>query len=172
MNCSIRYANKEDADTLAFINSKSAQTGYKGIIPEDFLKEKFSYDRLRDRLYKELEEGTTTSCIIYKDNIPVGMQTFAKDDLTERDASEIDIWRVYLLPEYWGQNIGMEFMDWGTRELAKKGYKKAALWVAEENARARRFYEKCGFIHDGEIHVVNVGKEVKEYRYIKVLADY
>ncbi|HYE08767.1 MAG TPA: GNAT family N-acetyltransferase [Patescibacteria group bacterium] len=165
MNNCVRYANSEDADILAFINSNSALQGYKGIIPEDFLKDRFSYERLKDRLYKELNEGTTTSCIIYKDDIPVGMQTFARDYDKERDDSEIDIWRIYLLPEYWGQNIGIEFMDWGIKELKRKGYIKAALWVVEENARARRFYEKFGFTHDGEIRVINVGRELKEYRY-------
>jgi RimJ/RimL family protein N-acetyltransferase len=165
----ICYANKEDVDTLALINSKSALQGYKGIIPDDYLKDKFSYERLRERLYKELNEGTTTSCIIYKDDIPVGMQTFARDDDKERDDSEIDIWRIYLLPEYWGQNIGKEFIDWGVKELKRKGYKKVALWVVEENARARKFYEKSGFTHDGEIRIINVGREIKEYRYIKNL---
>jgi ribosomal protein S18 acetylase RimI-like enzyme len=120
-------------------------------------------------LYKELNEGTTTSCIIYKDDIPVGMQTFASDDVEKRDDSEIDIWRIYILPEYWGQNIGIEFMDWGVKELQRKGYIKVALWVVEENARARKFYEKYGFTHDGEIRIINVGRELKEYRYIKHL---
>ena len=165
----IRYANRMDADTLALINSKSALQAYKGIVPDDFLKERFSYERLKERLYKELNEGTTTSCIIYKDDIPVGMQTFARDDDKERDDSEIDIWRIYLLPEYWGQNIGIEFIDWGIKELKRKGYKKVALWVVEENVRARKFYEKFGFTHDGEIRVINVGRELKEYRYIKHL---
>lgn len=166
MDSYMRYASAEDAEVLALINSQSALQGYKGIIPDDILKEKFSYERLRERLHKELIEGNTTSCIAFKGELPVGMQTFAKDTEAERDASEIDIWRIYLLPEYWGQNIGMEFMGWGIDELRKKGYKKAALWVVEGNARAMRFYEKFGFIHDGEVRNINVGKELKEYRYI------
>lgn len=165
----IRYANREDADTLALVNSKSALQAYNGIIPDDFLKGRFSYESLKERLYKELNEGITTSCIMYKDDIPVGMQTFARDADKERDDSEIEIWRLYLLPEYWGQNIGKEFIDWGTKELKRKGYTKVALWVAEENVRARRFYEKYGFIHDGEILIINVGRELKEYRYTKPL---
>ena len=79
------YANKEDAGTLALINSKSALQAYKGIIPDDFLKERFSYERLKERLYKELNEGTTISCIMYMDEIPIGMQTFAIDDIKEHD---------------------------------------------------------------------------------------
>jgi RimJ/RimL family protein N-acetyltransferase len=165
----IRYANKEDADILGLINSKSAQQGFKGIIPDDFLKEKFSHERLRDRLYKELEEGSTTSCIIFSDDVPAGMLTIGKDDHKQRDDSEIDLWRVYLLPEYWGKNIAGELIDWVTEELRRKGYKKIGLWVVEENARARRFYEKAGFIHVGEIRNINPGRELRDYRYIKCL---
>ncbi|MBC8061647.1 MAG: GNAT family N-acetyltransferase [Clostridiaceae bacterium] len=167
--CNIRYANKEDADTLAFINSKSFQKAFEDIIPTDFLKEKFSIERLKDRLYKELNEGITKSCIMYKDEIPVGMLTFAKDDYKERDCSEIDIWRIYLLPEYWGKGIGIEFMDWAIKELKGQGYLKVALWVVIENKQALRFYEKFSFFHDGEIRVINVGGELKEYRYIRHL---
>ena len=169
MEIYIRYANKDDADTIALINSKSFQQTFRGIIPEDFLEERFSYERLKERLYKELNEGTTISCIMYKDDIPVGMLTFAQDDYKERDNSEIDLWRIYLLPEYWGQNLGKEFIDWGIKELTRKGYEKVALWVVEENERARKFYEKVCFAHDGEIRIINPGREIKEYRYIKTL---
>lgn len=169
MGSYIRYVNKEDADTIAMIYSKSFQQAFKGIIPDDFLKEKFAYERLKDRLSKELNEGTATSCIMYKDDIPVGMLTFAKDDDKERDNLEIDIWRIYLLPEYWSQNLGIEFIDWGIKELIAKGYKKVALWVVEENIRARKFYEKVGFFHEGEIRIISPGRKIREYRYIKNL---
>lgn len=169
MGIYIRYAQKDDAGTIALINSKSFQQAFQGIIPDDFLKEKFSYEKLKERLNNELNEGTATSCIMYKDDIPVGMLTFAKDDHKERDSSEIDIWRIYLLPEYWGQNLGIELIHWSTAALNGKGYKKVALWVVEENVRARKFYEKVGFIHEGEIRIINPGREITEYRYIKNL---
>lgn len=165
----IRYANKDDANTLALINSKSFQQAFNGIIPDVFLKERFSYERLKDRLYKELNEGTTSSCIMYKDDTPIGMLTFAKDDHKERDNSEIDIWRIYILPEHWGQNLGVEFINWVIEELKRKGYLKIALWVVEENIRARKFYEKIGFTHEGETRIISPGREIKEYRYIKYL---
>ena len=106
---------------------------------------------------------------MYKDHIPVGMLTLAKDDNKERDNSEIDIWRIYLLPEYWGQNLGIELMQWAIKELKEKGYKTVALWVVEENIRARKFYEKVGFVHVGEMRTINPGREITEYRYIKHL---
>lgn len=169
MKSYISYSNRDDADTLASINSKSAQRGYKGIIPDDFLKDKFSYERLKKRIFKELDEGSTISCIIYSNDTPAGMLTIAEDDYKQGDSSEICLWRIYLLPEYWGQHIAGEFIAWITEELKRKGYKKLTLWVVEENTRARKFYEKSGFIHEGEIRIINPGRELKEYRYVKYL---
>ena len=31
-----------------------------------------------------------------------------------------------------------------------KNYPRICLWVLKENKRAIRFYEKCGFVYDGE----------------------
>jgi len=165
----VRYANKDDVEILALINSESALQAYKGIIPDDFLKERFSFERLKERLFKEMCEGTSISCIMYRDHTPIGMQTFARDNMKERDDSEIEIWRIYLLPEYWNQNLGLEFIDWGVKELKKMGYLRVALWVAGENIRARKFYERFGFTHDGETHIIDVGRKLKEYRYIRDL---
>lgn len=127
MGSYVRYANKEDADTIALIYSKSFQQAFKGIIPDDFLNGKFSFENLRKQLAKELDEGTTSNCIILKDDIPVGMLTFMKDSYKERDESEIDLGRIYLLPEYWGKNVGIEFIDWLFKELKSNGYSKVAL---------------------------------------------
>jgi GNAT superfamily N-acetyltransferase len=169
MGSYIRYANKEDVDALASIYSKTFQQAFRGIIPDDFLKEKFSYERLKDSLYKRLKEGIATCCIIFKDDIPVGMQTFIKDSSKEQDDSEIELGTICVLPEYWRQNIGGEFINWSLKEYKRKGYIKVNLWVVEENTRARKFYEKVGFNHDGEIRIINPGREIKEYRYIKHL---
>lgn len=167
----IRYANKDDADTLALINSKSAQVGFSGIIPDDFLKEKFSYERLKERFSKELDDGITSSSIIYQDNSPLGMMTFGKDDYKQRDNLEIDLWRLYVLPEYWGKSIAIKLIDWGIKELKRNGYTKLSLWVVEENIRARKFYEKVGFIHSEETRIINPGRELMDCRYVKQLKE-
>lgn len=161
----IRYATRGDSEILAHINAKSFQVAFRGIIPDNVLEDKFSYKSLLGRFGLELEERTTENSIIFKDGKPVGMQTFARDDDTERDETEIDIWRIYVLPEYWGSGVGKELILWGLSELKTKGYKKVALWVVDENERARTFYEKVGFSHDGEIRVINPGKEINELRY-------
>ncbi len=63
--------------------------------------------------------------------------------------------------------VGSELIQWGINELRKRNYTEITLWVLEENIRARRFYEKIGFYHDGTVKEINIGKELKEYRYVK-----
>lgn len=56
------------------------------------------------------------------------------------------------------------------RELTNRKYEKISLWVLEENVHVRRFYEKVGFNHDGTVKEITIGKILKEYRYVKVIA--
>lgn len=47
-------------------------------------------------------------------------------------------------------------------------YPEIVLWVLEDNKRAIAFYEKMGFIFDGQEKVIDLGKAVKEKRMIYV----
>ena len=58
-------------------------------------------------------------------------------------------------------------MEWGLEELRKKGYKQAILWVLEGNHRARKFYERHGFVLDGNVR--DSGDGIKELRYSRML---
>ena len=49
----------------------------------------------------------------------------------------------------------------------KMGYRNIYLWVLEVNLRARRFYEKEGFLGTDDYLYDNIGgKDVHEIRYI------
>jgi RimJ/RimL family protein N-acetyltransferase len=54
------------------------------------------------------------------------------------------------------------------RELSMLGFNHVLLWVLDENRRARRFYEKNGFIPTDE-YLDNIigGKTIREIMYIR-----
>lgn len=56
----------------------------------------------------------------------------------------------------------MEFAVSYAREI---DYKRIILWVLEENYRARKFYEKCGFSFDGGKKELVYGKTLVAMRY-------
>ena len=61
-----------------------------------------------------------------------------------------------------GSKVLLEVME----EMKKKEYHKVVLWVFEDNARARGFYEKHGFAPTGECREIFGGRELE---YEKVL---
>ncbi|HEX3676737.1 MAG TPA: GNAT family N-acetyltransferase [Sphingomicrobium sp.] len=54
---------------------------------------------------------------------------------------------LFVEPDLWGQGIGRTLVDAATHEARKRGL---ALKVIA-NPRARRFYESCGFLAEGEV---------------------
>jgi hypothetical protein len=56
-----------------------------------------------------------------------------------------------------------------TGALREMGAVEAFLWVGEENPRARRFYEREGWSHDGSSQPSSLGP--LELRYTKSLRD-
>ena len=52
------------------------------------------------------------------------------------------LYSLYVLSSYYGHGVGQALLDQAL------GARPAQLWVARDNARARRFYEKNGFTAD------------------------
>ena len=70
---------------------------------------------------------------------------------------------IYALASYWGRQVGKPLMDRAVEELRAQGFPNIMLWAFEANARARRFYEKYGFVFDGTYKDsgLNGAKEVR-----------
>lgn len=165
MKYHIRYANVSDSHALGYIHSLSFRTAYKGIV-SDFILDNFTVEKREKYTQKSLIDKIEEYVLIIKDNEPAGFMCIGKCRDEDLDSFFGEIWGMYLLPAYWNQGLGKELINWGIRELKRRGYKKVSLWVLEENINARRFYEKIGFGHDGTVKEINIGKPLKEYRYI------
>jgi ribosomal protein S18 acetylase RimI-like enzyme len=84
-----------------------------------------------------------------------------------RDArDEGELYAIYALPEAWGSGAGTALMAAALEALRASDFVEASLWVLEDNPRARRFYEREGWNHDGETREEDVlGIPVREVRY-------
>lgn len=169
MRLTIRYANFVDIDTLGNIHSKSLQTAFEGIIPDDILMNAFSVESRRNGFSRELEEQRPFNAIAFEGDMPVGLLSFGDSRYIDVGEDTIELWRIYMLPQYWGSGLGEELFSWGLNEIIARGYRKVILWVLEENGRACRFYEKFGFIHNGEKIENDFGRKISELLYIKEL---
>ena len=87
------------------------------------------------------------------------------------DAGSLEF--IHVLPQYWGTGLGALLLAAAEEGLAAQGFTSAFLSVFEENRRARAFYERHGWTHDGERWQVNRGQagdaSVTQVRYVKAL---
>jgi GNAT superfamily N-acetyltransferase len=67
---------------------------------------------------------------------------------------------LYVVPSAWGSGAAQELV-----EAALEGVTgDVVLWVGEDNARARRFYEREGWTQDGERRISELGPAEVRYR--------
>ncbi len=84
-----------------------------------------------------------------------------------RDATgEGELYAIYVLPEAWGSSAGRALLAAALEAMRTGGFATASLWVLDDNPRARRFYEREGWEHDGgrrEEEILDV--QISEVRY-------
>lgn len=72
-----------------------------------------------------------------------------------------------------GSGAGFALVSAGEAAMRASGLSVAALWVLPENARAVRFYERCGWSADGTERTTDVaGRMLRSVRYSKRLGPY
>ena len=62
---------------------------------------------------------------------------------------EGEVYAIYVLPDCWSRGIGRNLLAHAERDLVTGGYSEAILWCFAANQRAREFYERAGWHHDG-----------------------
>ena len=89
---------------------------------------------------------------------------YRDDDVPAPQPGCGEIIAIYVLPAHQGAGIGRALLALSLEALDT--LRPVLLWVARDNAPARRFYERCGFRADGASKTFAVGGvEVPEVRY-------
>lgn len=158
----IRYINQSD-DLLEISNiyENSWKYAYKGIIPQDYL------DSIpTGRWVSGIDKFRMNNLVMIENGHIIGTASISKSRWQQySDYGEII--SIYFLPAYMGKGHGQHLLKKCIDELYMRGYNEILLWVLEDNQRARRFYEKNGFILSDEEMLSNIGgKDLKEIMYI------
>ena len=125
----------------AYVHWKSWQKAYKGLVDASYL----------EALVAKVGEKVAGFCAYGEGRV---------EDLPGAG----EIYALYVLPEYYGTGIGMALMDAGLEKLEGK---RAFVRVLKKNARAIRFYEKCGFMRDGFEQELVIGTPVTVIRMVR-----
>ena len=131
----------EEVKEKAFVHWNSWHEAYPGLVSQEYL------DKLTLEKCEKMAFSWRDNIIIAKDNGRViGFVGYGDRGSESPDNGEI--FAVYVLSEYYGTGVGQKLMEAGLEQL--KNYPRICLWVLKENKRAIRFYQKCGFVPDGE----------------------
>jgi GNAT superfamily N-acetyltransferase len=56
------------------------------------------------------------------------------------------LWQLFVLPDWWGRGVAALLHDAAISEMRARGYETARLFTPSLHARARRFYERRGWM--------------------------
>lgn len=138
----LRGARDTEATLLAGLQERASVAAFAHVFPP----ERFPFPRqaVHERWAQALEDPSASALVAERAEEPVGVALVRFEWLEG----------LYVVPEWWGKGVAAELHDAGLEIVRDLGSAKIHLWVLEENARARRFYERRGWRENGQTRVV------------------
>lgn len=169
----IRSATVADAAGIARVHVSSWQGAYAGLIPEhDLLQlDVKQFESWRSRRIQAMDRANSDTLVAVADDGVAGFVDVGPTRDEHLDPSRVgELYAIYLHPSHWDQGHGRRLIAEAEDAMRRLGFESAMLWVLEENARARAFYEAAGWRHDGGRQLERIiDTELYEVRYTKDL---
>ncbi|MGC9666414.1 N-acetyltransferase family protein [Planosporangium sp. 12N6] len=167
----VRPATVDDADAIGAVHVRSWQAGYRGLMPEAVLAGLDPADRAAR--WRELLARPQPGAVVFvavRDAAVLGFASAGtyRDGTARPDSPDAgEVYAIYVDPPHWGGGVGRALMDAAVGHLTGTGRRPVRLWALDGNDRARRFYERYGFVADGAAgsHPVDGGVEVPTIRF-------
>ncbi len=169
----IREMTLDDCPHVAEIRVRGWQSAYQGLIPQSYLDGlSVAEDTARRRAFFERGDGDVVNLVAERQGELVGWACHGPYRDGEVRTGEIELYAIYVRPDRVGSGIGRALLTESVARCVAAGHERMLLWVLEENAPARRFYERSGFGPDGAEEPFEVdGVAIPEVRYARSLAD-
>lgn len=164
MDLEICKATLDMADAIGEIGFASWNAAYADIVPEAFLRD-YTPQKRADTLRRLLPERPEEYYLFRLAETPVGFAIIGPPQDAGLPEKTGEVHAFYFMPDVWGRGYAGDAMAFCLERLRALGYTAAVLWVLEDNARARRFYEKQGFRLAGRRREITLGKPLYEVFY-------
>ncbi len=164
----IRPAQVADAEGIASVHVKTWQHAYRGQIPDDYL-DGMSIERRTARWRELLADPTAYGRVLVAelDGRIVGFCGIGRSRDADADDAVGELYAIYIDAQSMNHGVGSALLKVGLAYLIDQGYARATLWVMESNRRARRFYERKGWVVDGTRRTESIANTVvPEVRYV------
>jgi GNAT superfamily N-acetyltransferase len=146
----VRPAVVDDAEDIARISVHSWRAAYRGFMPDELLDGLDIARRARiqrERLGR-LPAGVGVFVAVDGSGQLLG---FAQAGEYRDDDGTGEVYAIYVEPGHWGAGAGRALMAAAVDHLTAAGPRPVRLWALDGNERARRFYERFGYVADGAV---------------------
>ena len=142
----IRRARVDDAPVLADLNARGWVFAYGDFVDVDRMLAQAG--DLAGRFAAGLSDPGDPRHVWVtedEDGRVVGFVTVGASRDADARAGEGELISIHVDPAIAGRGVGHALIQHGEAHLRELGHRAATLWVFEDNARARRFYERHGW---------------------------
>lgn len=163
----IRAATQDDSPAIAEIHVASWKHTYVGQMPDDVLNN-LSVPAREAGWRTSLSEGHSQVLLSEDKDVVTGFVCFGPArDAESRSIPTGEVFAIYLGPTHQGRGVGFALWQGAIDALREQGYTEVVVWALDTNTVARRFYERCGCVVDGEPRPIMIGgKELTEVSYL------
>lgn len=161
---------RSHTDAIGRVHVRAWQATYSDVMPANFLAAMDPVARAeqwRATLGRSVSRHGQLVAVI--DGMPVGFSAFGR--ARGGDEHRGEVYAINVDPDWVGRGVGQPLFSAAVAALTDFGFPELVLWVVRENARARRFYERNGWVAEGgEQRAEFGGATVVELRYRFVVA--
>ncbi|AVT31413.1 GNAT family N-acetyltransferase [Plantactinospora sp. BC1] len=153
MTLTLRPAVTADLLAIGDLHHRSRAAAYREIIPADALAAQTG--EMMGRYWAErwtYERDTHLMTVAERDGRLLGFTYLGPHDPTEPVSAGPDVGELYAIhldPAVQGHGVGRTLMVDALAKLHARGWRRAVLWVLVDNAHARNFYARGGWVPDG-----------------------
>jgi len=155
----IRAARLDDAEELAHVHTRSWKETYSGLFPDQAWSTESQLRR--ETMWNDLLTlDDTTTVVAEIDSRIVGL-AHARHNRDDPALPTEELAMIYVLSCAHGSGAGQALID------SALGGASATVWVVERNPRARSFYAKNRFMHDGTVRGMDFDPNIRELRLVR-----
>ena len=152
MKVALRPATPADAESVANIWLNGWRDGHLGHVPDELVAVR-TPESFATRALQRVDDTVVATV----DNEVAGFIMVVGDEVEQ----------VYVSSDHRGSGVAAALLTEAERLVGANGHTRAWLAVATGNARARRFYERRGWIDEGQFDYPAAGIAVDVHRYVK-----
>ena len=159
----VRETRAEDVAQTVSVRAASWRAAYAGIVPAAYLEGMDTGPEKVERDVRYLRESPLGhhQLVAERDGRVVAYVVFGPERPTPEGARggvrRGEVYAINVHPDAWSTGAGTLLLTAARQRLAADGFTECVLWVLEDNARARAFYEWQGLRPTGERTEVRIG---------------